>query len=87
MDKDVTGKSIDEGFENVEEIKAIEESTSGSFATVVDYTFFEDNLISDPNKVDFVGGYGTSIILLYFSNFSGVFNIYKGVSLVIIPPL
>ena len=61
LDKDVTGKSIDEGFENVEEIKAIEESTSGSFATVVDYTFFEDNLISDPNKVDFVGGYGTSI--------------------------
>lgn len=39
LDKDVTGKSIDEGFENVEEIKAIEESTSGSFATVVDYTF------------------------------------------------
>ncbi len=61
LNKDVTGKSMDEGFENVEEIKAIEQSTTGSFAAVIDYTFFEDNLISDPNKVDLVGGYGTSI--------------------------
>jgi hypothetical protein len=61
LNKDVTGKSLDEGFENVEEIKAIEQSTTGSFAAVLDYTFFEDNLISDPNKVDLVGGYGTSI--------------------------
>jgi hypothetical protein len=61
LNKDVTGKSMDEGFENVEEIKAIEQSTTGSFAAVLDYTFFEDNLISDPNKVDLVGGYGTSI--------------------------